>query len=181
MRCWGRARNWRRHWAAASKRRCWARAWAGLPDALAQHGADQGLCGRRRVAGGLLRRGLCQQPWPPLHGKTEPAIILVGATAMGRDLAPRLAAKLGVGLASDCVALEIDDGRLVATRPIFAGKALAKVKLNGDPQMATLRPNVLAAPEPDAGAAATVEPVAAVSRRRAGQGSRDCRGRRGRD
>jgi electron transfer flavoprotein alpha subunit len=68
-----------------------------------------------------------------------------------------------VGLASDCTALEIDGGRLLATRPIFAGKALAKVKLNGNPQMATVRPNVLAAPEPDAGATATVEPVAALT------------------
>jgi electron transfer flavoprotein alpha subunit len=96
-------------------------------------------------------------------GKVEPAIILIGATAMGKDLGPRLAARLGVGLASDCTALEIDGGRLLATRPIFAGKALAKVKLNGDPQMATVRPNVLAAPEPDAGATATVEPVAALT------------------
>jgi electron transfer flavoprotein alpha subunit len=95
-------------------------------------------------------------------GQVEPAIILLGATALGRDLAPRLAARLGVGVASDCVALEIADGRLLATRPIYAGKALAKVKLNSDPQVATLRPNVLPAPEPDAGRTATVEPVAAA-------------------
>jgi electron transfer flavoprotein alpha subunit len=82
---------------------------------------------------------------------------------MGRDLAPRLAAKLGVGVASDCVALEIDGGKLVGTRPIFAGKALAKVKLNGDPQMATVRPNVLAEAEPDPSAMAVIEPVAAVA------------------
>jgi electron transfer flavoprotein alpha subunit len=96
-------------------------------------------------------------------GKIEPSVILIGATAMGTDLAPRLAAQLGVGLASDCVALELDGGRLVATRPIYAGKALVKVKLNGDPQMATVRSNVLPAPEPDAGAAVAVEPVAAVA------------------
>ncbi len=98
-----------------------------------------------------------------LVGKVEPAVILIGATAMGKDLGPRLAARLGVGLASDCTALEIDGGRLLATRPIFAGKALAKVKLNGDPQIATIRPNVLAAPEPDPGASATVEPIAALT------------------
>jgi electron transfer flavoprotein alpha subunit len=100
-----------------------------------------------------------------LAGQFEPSVILLGATAMGRDLGPRLAARLGVGLASDCTSLEIVDGRLLATRPIFAGKALAKVKLNGDPQMATVRPNVLAAPEPDASAAATVEPMAASTER----------------
>ena len=98
-----------------------------------------------------------------LVGEVEPAIILIGATAMGKDLGPRLAARLGVGVASDCTAVEIDGGRLLATRPIFAGKALAKVKLNGDPQIATVRPNVLPAPEPDAGATATVEPVAALT------------------
>ena len=98
-----------------------------------------------------------------LVGEVEPAVILIGATAMGKDLGPRLAARLGVGVASDCTAVEIDGGRLLATRPIFAGKALAKVKLNGDPQIATVRPNVLPAPEPDAGATATVEPVAALT------------------
>ncbi len=100
-----------------------------------------------------------------LVGQIEPSIILLGATAMGRDLGARLAARLGVGLASDCVNLEIADGRLMATRPVFAGKALAKVKLNGDPQMATVRPNVLAAPEPEPSAAAMVEPVAASTER----------------
>jgi electron transfer flavoprotein alpha subunit len=94
--------------------------------------------------------------------KTEPAIVLLGATAMGKDLAPRLAAKLGVGLASDVTALEIDGGRLLATRPIFAGKALAKVTLPGNPQMATVRPNVMAADEPGAAAAANVESINAV-------------------
>ena len=98
-----------------------------------------------------------------LVGEVEPAVILIGATAMGKDLGPRLAARLGVGVASDCTAVEIDGGRLLATRPIFAGKALAKVKLNGDPQIATVRPNVLPAPEPDAGATATVEPVTALT------------------
>ncbi|MBN1661897.1 MAG: electron transfer flavoprotein subunit alpha/FixB family protein [Anaerolineae bacterium] len=94
--------------------------------------------------------------------KIEPSIVLLGATAMGKDLAPRLAAKLGVGLASDVTALDIDGGRLLATRPIFAGKALAKVTLPGNPQMATVRPNVMAADEPNAGAAANVEQISVV-------------------
>jgi electron transfer flavoprotein alpha subunit len=135
---------------------------SGLPDTLAQYGAtkvyvadDEGL--DRYSAEGYT------DTLADLIGKTEPAIVLIGATAMGKDLGPRLAARLGVGLASDCTALEIEDGRLLATRPIFAGKALAKVKLNADPQMATVRPNVLAAPEPDTGATATVEPVAALT------------------
>jgi electron transfer flavoprotein alpha subunit len=135
---------------------------ADLPQTLAQYGAttvyvadDEGLA--RYSAEGYT------DTLADLIGKAEPAIILIGATAMGKDLGPRLAARLGVGLASDCTALEIEDGRLLATRPIFAGKALARVKLNGDPQMATVRPNVLAAPQPDAGATATVEPVPALT------------------
>jgi electron transfer flavoprotein alpha subunit len=134
----------------------------GLPETLAQYGAttvyvanDEGL---DRYSAEAYTDTLAK-----LVSKTEPAIVLIGATAMGKDLGPRLAARLGVGLASDCTAFEIEDGRLLATRPIFAGKALARVKLNGDPQMATVRPNVLAAPEPDAGATATVEPVAALT------------------
>ena len=43
---------------------------------------------------------------------------------MGKDLAPRVAARLGVGLASDCTALAVEGGKLVATRPVFAGKAI---------------------------------------------------------
>jgi electron transfer flavoprotein alpha subunit len=96
-------------------------------------------------------------------GKAAPAILLIGATAMGKDLAPRLAARLGVGLATDCTDLELDGGRLLATRPIFAGKALARVKLADDPQMASVRPNVLAAHEPDASKTANVEAVEAVT------------------
>ena len=133
----------------------------GMPDILAQYGATQVYVADDEGLAAYSSEGYTDT-LAALVSQIEPAIILVGATAMGKDLAPRLAARLGVGLASDCTALEIDGERLLATRPIFAGKALARVKLNGDPQMATVRPNVLAAPEPDTAAAATVEPVAAV-------------------
>ena len=135
---------------------------ADLPQVLAQYGATTVYVADDEALGKYSAEGYTDT-LAALVGKVEPAIILIGATAMGKDLGPRLAARLGVGLASDCTALDIEDGRLLATRPIFAGKALAKVKLNGDPQMATVRPNVLAAPEPDAGATATVEPVAALT------------------
>jgi len=72
----------------------------------------------------------------------KPAAVLVPYTAMGKDLAPRLAARAGAGLASDVVHLEVKDGRLEARRPVYAGKALATVRWEGEPQMATLRPNV---------------------------------------
>ncbi len=132
-----------------------------LPDTLAEYGATKVYVADDPALASYSSEGFANT-LAAFVGKIEPAIILVGATAMGTDLAPRLAAQLGVGLASDCIALEVDDGRLLATRPLFAGKALARVKLNSDPQMATVRPNVLAAPEPDTGARATVEPVAAT-------------------
>ena len=78
-------------------------------------------------------------------------------TAQGKDLAPRLAAKLGAGLASDCVALSIKDGSLVARRPMYAGKAYATVEWTGDPQIATLRANVFALGAKDAARQAEVK------------------------
>ncbi len=88
-----------------------------------------------------------------LMDEVHPQVVLMSATAMGRDLAPRLAAKLGVSLASDCTVTAIRDGRLEVTRPIFAGKALATFQLQATPQMATLRPNVfpIQAPGSDSG------------------------------
>ncbi len=132
-----------------------------LPDTLAQYGATRVYVADDPVLAHYSSEGYTNT-LAAFIGEIEPAILLLGATAMGKDLAPRLAARLGVGLAADCTALEIADGRLVATRPIYAGKALAKVRLVGDPQVATLRPNVLPAPEPQAGARADVKPIAAA-------------------
>lgn len=82
----------------------------------------------------------------------KPAALFFAATAMGRDLAPRLAARLGCGLASDCTKVSVRGGRLEFVRPIFAGKALLTERLRTDPQLATLRPNVF--PPPPSGTAA---------------------------
>lgn len=90
--------------------------------------------------------------------QTAPAVVLFGATARGRDLAPRTAAKLGVGLASDCTRFELQDGHLVITRPIYAGKARAQVTLQTTPQMATVRPNTFPPADIEESAAFTVEP-----------------------
>ncbi len=82
--------------------------------------------------------------------ETKPSVVLVPFTAMGKDLAPRVAARVGAGLASDCVALEVKDGRLAARRPMYGGKAYATVEWTGEPAMATLRPNVFPVGQPDA-------------------------------
>jgi electron transfer flavoprotein alpha subunit len=69
---------------------------------------------------------------------------------MGKDLAPRMAAKLGVSLASDCTVTACKDGKLEVIRPIFAGKALATVSFKSSPQIASLRPNIFPLIEPGA-------------------------------
>ncbi len=81
--------------------------------------------------------------------QTTPGAILIPHTAQGKDLAPRLAARLRAGLASDCVSLEVRDGRLVGRRPMYAGKAYATVEWSDAPALASLRPNVFALGTPD--------------------------------
>jgi electron transfer flavoprotein alpha subunit len=81
--------------------------------------------------------------------ETKPWAVLIPFTATGKDLAPRLAARLGAGLASDCIALTAKDGKLEARRPMYAGKAYATVTWRSEPQIATLRPNVFAVGTPD--------------------------------
>jgi electron transfer flavoprotein alpha subunit len=72
-------------------------------------------------------------------------ILFLPASQMGKDLAPRIAVKLGAGLASDCTALNVKDGEIIATRPVYAGKALLDVKVTTPVKMFTLRPNVFTA------------------------------------
>jgi electron transfer flavoprotein alpha subunit len=60
--------------------------------------------------------------------RVKPAAVLFAASSIGRDLAPRVAARLGVGLAADCTALAVDGGALIATRPVYAGKAIQTVR-----------------------------------------------------
>ena len=86
--------------------------------------------------------------------KYDPAVLLLGATAFGRSLAPRLAARLGTGLTADCTALAVDPqtGLLLQTRPAFGGNLMATIICpDHRPQMATVRPKVFPAPPPDPG------------------------------
>ncbi len=74
--------------------------------------------------------------------KTGASAVFFSATAMGKDLSPRLAARLGVGVASDCTQVAVKDGQLEFTRPVFAGKAFLTFRLTSSPQVVSLRPNV---------------------------------------
>ena len=74
---------------------------------------------------------------------SDPAVILIGATAQGKDLSARLAARLDAGLAMDCTAIKLDNGKLTCTRPMFGGKIFANVEIEGSVQIIAIRPNVM--------------------------------------
>lgn len=85
----------------------------------------------------------------------SPDVILASHTPTGRDFMPHVAAKLGVGLASDCTQLTFSGANITVRRPVYAGKATAEVEFVGaGPRMATIRPNALGAPKADAGKSA---------------------------
>lgn len=86
-----------------------------------------------------------------LISKEKPSVFLFGATAHGRELAPRVAARLHLGLTADCTGLDInEEGQMVQTRPAFGGNIMASiVSPYTRPQMATVRPNVFSFGEPD--------------------------------
>jgi electron transfer flavoprotein alpha subunit len=77
----------------------------------------------------------------------DPAVIVVGASVQGKDLAPRLAARLEAGLAMDTTAVHLEGDQLVLTRPMFGGKIMADVEIEGTPKMIAVRPNVMAIAE----------------------------------
>ena len=81
-------------------------------------------------------QALCQ-----LIDEVQADVILMGHTAIGKDVAPRVAARLGLGLVSDCTGVELENGQIIFTRPIYAGKAFQKKVFNEGKVFATLRPN----------------------------------------
>lgn len=78
---------------------------------------------------------------------SDPAVIITGASAQGKDLAGRLAARLDAGVAMDCVEIKLDNGNLTYSRPMFGGKIVANVEIEGSPQIVAVRPNVMSITE----------------------------------
>jgi len=77
--------------------------------------------------------------------KESADVVFMPASQMGKDIAPRVAAKLQAGLAADCVVLKVEGGDVLATRPVYAGKALIDVRVKTQKKVFTLRPNVFTA------------------------------------
>ena len=93
----------------------------------------------------------------------KPEIVLFGATTIGRDLAPRISQRIYTGLTADCTGLDIDESErlLLQTRPAFGGNIMATIICpRHRPQMSTVRPGVMHAPQPDPARAGTVERIA---------------------
>jgi electron transfer flavoprotein alpha subunit len=135
------------------------------PDGLAQLGE----LGAKRIwllenAAFAPYRG---EVWAPvvaeLAAKQSPQAIFAPVTTRQREMMARLAARLGAGLSADSTALALEDGKLVATRPVYAGKLLSKMTWARTPWLATLRPNVFRPADRQAGATAQVErPAVAI-------------------
>ena len=85
--------------------------------------------------------------------------VVFPASTLGKDLAPRVAARLDVPLATDVTGVDVESGTVRITRPVYSGKAFARLEIEATPVIVSIRPNVFAAPERDAaGAVTTVTP-----------------------
>ncbi len=116
---------------------------------LAPYGADKVMNAQHELLSVYSTEGYCAAVAQAAK-QVEPRFILGSASAMGRDLLPRVAARLKVGLAQDCIETHVTDQKqLECVRPIYAGKAFAKVRLLLSPAIATLRPNVFSAGNAD--------------------------------
>ena len=133
----------------------------GEVETLAAYGADRVLtldnsalgpiCGR--AVSGVLAQAMAAE---------KPYAVLFAATADGRDLASRIAARLGLGLTGDAIDLEIDEeGRLVQLKPALGGNVIAPILSRTLPNLVTLRPGLLAPIEPETGATAAVQELPA--------------------
>ncbi|HTD47099.1 MAG TPA: electron transfer flavoprotein subunit alpha/FixB family protein [bacterium] len=132
---------------------------AGAAQELAAHGADV-----VRVADDPLLAQYTTDAYTaviePVVSVEEPFLLMIGSTAMGRDLAPRLAARLGAGIVTDCATVEVVDGGVETTRPVMTRKAIARVAFRGDGiRIAVVLPNIFAPPRPDPSRAAEVLPI----------------------
>ena len=142
----------------------------GLADQLAEYGADKVI-----VVDDPELKDYRTEPYAhalaSVINKYKPEIMLVGATAIGRDLGPRVSARVATGLTADCTVLEIGDfplqaipgqeqlhNQLLMTRPAFGGNTIATIACPYNrPQMATVRAGVMQKIEPIKGAKANVE------------------------
>lgn len=133
---------------------------AGQAQELIAYGADVVVC--------VDERELVQYTTEPyaqaitqIVRERKPSVVLIGATTIGRDLGPRLSARLETGLTADCTGLDISDDReLLMTRPAFGGNLMATIICKEHrPQMSTVRPGVMRAKAKDTNRKGSIENV----------------------
>lgn len=130
-----------------------------LCEEIVAYGADEVICvddkNLKMYTTNNYAKALCD-----VIEKKKPEIVLIGATTIGRDLAPRVSATLKTGLTADCTSLEIDDETkgLLMTRPAFGGNIMATIVCpDHRPQMSTVRPGVMQKLPKDNSKAGTIE------------------------
>lgn len=116
---------------------------------LAQYGADQVYMVTNEELN-VYSTDAFSQAFTEIFNQVQPDVCLIGHTAMGRDLAPRVAARLNLGLISDCTGVEVNGEEIVFTRPVYAGKLFQKKKVKEGIIFATIRPNNIQLSEPNA-------------------------------
>jgi len=132
---------------------------AGIAHVLGHYGADIVLVAEHPALDTYTTEGYASVLADALRDAASPAV-LIGSTAQGRDLAPRLAARLGAGIVTDCASVDIADGALTVTRPVYTRKAIGTVAfVGGGTKIAVVLPGMYAVPEEDAAHAAEVRPV----------------------
>jgi electron transfer flavoprotein alpha subunit len=119
-------------------------------DELCHMGADRVICCCHELLGDYSTDGFASV-FSMITATEKPAIILFGSTPNGRDLAPRVAARLRFGLTADCTGLDIDNqGQLLYTKPAFGGRVMATIIApDTKPQAASVRPNTFPVGKPD--------------------------------
>lgn len=119
-----------------------------LAGAPLDHGAELAACGADAIvtlSGAGVARGApegCARAVADRVGGGDYAAVVFAASATGKDLAPRVAARLGVPLAQEVTDVGVEQGAIMAVRPVYAGKALQRVKVVARPAVLTVRPNV---------------------------------------
>jgi electron transfer flavoprotein alpha subunit len=115
----------------------------GLAEEAFAYGADAVL-GVDNAVLGVFRVEAYGRALAQLVADRQPAVLLLGNSSRGHDLAAWVGAQLDLGIAADGAAIAVKDGRLVVTRPVYAGKLLSDVQLSGDVQIVTLRSRAFA-------------------------------------
>ncbi len=132
-----------------------------IPRELIEYGADKVLYVNHPLLKNYNTDGYTKVIYDLIHER-KPEILLVGATYIGRDLAPRISARLGTGLTADCTGLDIDNDtrNLLMTRPAFGGNLMATIICeNNRPQMSTVRPGVFERLERDSNREGSIENI----------------------